>query len=266
MGTDLASARRNTVLAGLDDPALTVLLPDLSEAPIPAGRVLHEPGRAVGDVWFPLSGVVSVVADLGGDQVVETATIGREGMVGLSVYLNSGVPSERSVVQVPGRALRMTAEALCGHIADVDGPLTAMLRRSAQVMFTQVSRNAACNRIHTVRQRAARWLLATADRMDEPSFELTQHFLAQMLAVRRTSVSGVASSLAEDGCITYTRGVISITDRPLLESHACSCYEVIRRVTDEVLRPGDPGRSADRDPRPSRHPTRGQAGRPRNRR
>ena len=235
MAPDSGLARRNAVLDGLDDAALAVLLPDLAEAPLSAGQVLHEPGRAVGEVWFPLLGVVSVVADLGRDQVVETATIGREGVVGLSVFLNSGIPSERSLVQVPGRALTMTAVDFRRHLADVDGPFTAMLRRSAQVMFTQVSRNAACNRIHTVRQRAARWLLATADRMDAPSFELTQHFLAQMLAVRRTSVSEVAHSLAEDGCIIYTRGVITITDRSGLQSYACDCYDVIRRVTDEVL-------------------------------
>jgi CRP-like cAMP-binding protein len=101
-----------------------------------------------------------------------------------------------------------------------------------------VSRNAACNRVHTVRQRAARWLLMTVDRMDSASFELTQHFLAQMLAVRRTSVSEVAQSLSQDGCITYSRGVITIVDRPRLQSHACNCYQVIRRATDAVLAAG----------------------------
>jgi CRP-like cAMP-binding protein len=181
--------------------------------------------------------VVSVVADLGEDQIVETATIGREGMVGLSVYLGFEAPTERALVQVPGRALSMSTEDLRERIVDVDGPLTAMLRRSAQALFTQVSRNAACNRVHVIRQRAARWLLATADRMDSPTFELTQHFLAQMLAVRRTSVSEVARALAEDGCMTYTRGTVTITDRPRLQAHACTCYEVIRSATDVALTP-----------------------------
>ena len=235
MTTDATLARRNTVLGGLDEASLAALLPDLTDSPLPAGRVLHEPGRAANEVYFPLLGVVSVVADLGDDEVVETATIGREGMVGISVYLGATAPTERALVQVPGRALCMTAEDLRKHITDVDGPLTAMLRRSAQVLFTQVSRNAACNRVHTIRRRAARWLLTTGDRMDGPSFELTQHFLAQMLAVRRTSVSAVAQSLAEDGCITYTRGLITITDRPRLLAHACNCYDAIRRATDAAL-------------------------------
>ncbi len=235
MATDPRTARGNTVLAGLDEPALAPLLADLDETPLPAGQVLHEPGQPIRTVYFPLLGVVSVLADLGEDQVVEAATIGREGMVGISLYLGADAPTERALVQVPGRALSMSAENLREHLADVDGPLTAMLRRSAQALFTQVARNAACNRVHIVRQRAARWLLTTADRMDSPSFELTQHFLAQMLAVRRTSVSEVAQSLAEDGCLTYTRGLITISDRPRLQSHACNCYEAIRRATDAAL-------------------------------
>jgi CRP-like cAMP-binding protein len=147
----------DAVLDGLDETALSALLPDLGATPLLSGEVLQEPGQPIQDVHFPLVGVVSVVADLGADQVVETATVGREGMVGISVFLDSGVPTEQALVQVPGEALTMSAEHLRRHIADVDGELTAMLRRSAHALFTQVSRNAACNRVHTVRQRAARW-------------------------------------------------------------------------------------------------------------
>jgi len=242
VGVDLTAARHNWILNGLDDDALGDLVADLEPVPLPLGEVLQEPGRPIRFVQFPLTGVVSVVADLGDDQVVETATIGREGMVGISVFLGGGTPTERSLVQVEGAALSMSADALRGHIAEIDGPLTGMLRRSAQALFIQVSRNAACNRVHTVRQRAARWLLMTSDRMNSPRFDLTQHFLAQMLAVRRTSVSEVAQALAEDGCITYTRGSITITDRDRLRANSCNCYEVIRRATNEVMngaRPAD---------------------------
>jgi CRP-like cAMP-binding protein len=232
---DPSTARRNAVLGGLEEAALAALLPDLEETPLPLGEELHEPGEAITTVYFPLVGVVSVVADLGPDQVVETATIGREGMVGLPVFLGAESPTERSLVQVAGRALAMSTVDLREHTTDVDGVLATRLARFAQSMFTQLSRNAACNRVHTVRQRAARWLLMTGDRMDNPSFELTQHFLAQMLAVRRTSVSEVAQSLAQDGCLTYTRGSITITDRPRLRSHACDCYETIRRATDAAM-------------------------------
>jgi CRP-like cAMP-binding protein len=232
---DSSTARRNAVLDGLGEQALAPLLADLDETSLSLGDVLHEPGRPIEAVYFPVLGVVSVVADVGDDQLVEVATIGHEGMVGLSVFLRAETPTERSLVQVAGQALRMSTGRLREHTADVDAPLAARLAGAAQGMFTQVSRNAACNRVHTVRQRAAKWLLMTADRMDSPSFDLTQHFLAQMLAVRRTSVSEVAQALAEERCITYTRGSITITDRPRLQSHACTCYEVIRQATDAAL-------------------------------
>jgi CRP-like cAMP-binding protein len=232
---DPTTARRNAVLGGLDEPGLAALLPDLQEVPLDLGQVLHEPAEPITTVYFPLRGVVSVLTDLGEDEVVEAATVGSEGMVGISVFLDADAPTERALVQVAGRALAMDVEDLREHLADTDGPLTARLARWAQAMFTQLARNAACNRVHNARQRAARWLLTTADRMDDTSFDLTQHFLAQMLAVRRTSVSEVAQALAEDGCITYTRGTITITDRPRLQSHACDCYEVIRRATEAAM-------------------------------
>jgi CRP-like cAMP-binding protein len=186
-------------------------------------------------VHFPTVGVVSIVAELDDGGLVEAATVGYEGMVGISVFLGAGAPTERAVVQVSGRALAMSTEDFRQQIEEVDGPLQVMLRRYTQALFTQLTRNAACNRAHSVRRRAARWLLMTADRMGGPSFELTQEFLAQMLSVRRASVSEVAQALAEDGCITYTRGNITILDRPRLQANACECYDVIRRATAEAL-------------------------------
>jgi len=112
VGTDPRTARRNAVLAGLDESELAALLPDLTWTPLPSGQVLHQRGQHIDAVLFPLVGVVSIVADLDSDLVVETATIGREGMVGISVYFNSTVPTERALVQVPGDALTMSAERL----------------------------------------------------------------------------------------------------------------------------------------------------------
>jgi len=225
-----SAARRNAVLDGLTDDELAVLLPDLEHVPLPLGLVLHEPGRPIDAVYFPLTGVVSVVADLGDDEVVEAATIGRDGMVGLSVFLGAAAPTERALVQVAGEALRMATGPFSKAVAAVDGPLTLRLRRYTQAMFTQLARNAACNRVHPVPQRAARWLLATADRMGSPTFDLTQEFLGQMLAVRRQSVSDAARALANEGCIAYTRGSVTILDRDKLAARACDCYDVIRRA------------------------------------
>ncbi len=226
------AARGNAVLEGLTDDELAVLLPDLEHVPLPLGRVLHEPGRPVDAVYFPLTGVVSIVAELGLDDVVEAATVGREGMAGLSVFLGAVAPTERALVQVAGAALRMPTAGFLHAVAAVDGPLTSRLRRYTQAMFTQLARNAACNRVHPVAQRAARWLLSTADRMGSPTFELTQEFLGHMLAVRRQSVSDAAQALARDGCLTYTRGTVTILDRDRLHGHACDCYDVIRRAFD----------------------------------
>jgi CRP-like cAMP-binding protein len=132
----------------------------------------------------------------------------------------------------------MSSDAFRDALAELDGPLQALMRRYAEAMFTQLARNAACNRVHQVRQRAARWLLMTADRMDSGTFELTQEFLARMLAVRRPSVNEVAQTLATDGAIRYTRGVITILDRERLQATACGCYDVIRQATKNAFPPG----------------------------
>jgi CRP-like cAMP-binding protein len=154
------------------------------------------------------------------------------------VVLGASTPTERAVVQVPGRAITLTADQFTRAAAVVDGPFYAVMRRYAQVLFTQLARNAGCNRVHTVQQRAARWLLTTADRMRSPTFDLTQEFLAQMLSVRRASVSRVARGLARTGTITCTRGTLTIVDRQQLESCTCDCYRVLQDATHRALGSG----------------------------
>ncbi len=225
------SPRGNAVLDGLVDQDLGELVPYLRPVPLTLGEVLYRHGEPVPAVYFPVEGVVSVLAEMQTGEVVEVATIGREGMVGLAVFLGPDAPTERARVQVSGHALRMEADDFRRVSAVVDGPLHVLLRQYTQSMFTQLARNGACNRVHPVRQRAARWLLMTADRMDSPAFDLTQDFLAQMLSVRRSTVSEVAQSMAQDGCIRYSRGTITIVDRERLHAQACNCYDVIRRST-----------------------------------
>ena len=233
-GVDLGAARGNELLNGLRDSDLTELLADAFEVELPLGTVLYQPGEPVATVHFPLDGVVSIVTDLG-DEVVEAATVGYEGMSGISVFLGAGMPTERAIVQVAGRAITLGADEFARAAAIVDGPFYAIMRRYAQVLFTQLARNAGCNRVHVVQQRAARWLLTTADRMHSPTFDITQEFLAQMLSVRRASVSRVARSLAHAGAIAYVRGTLTILDREQLESYTCDCYRVVRDATDVAL-------------------------------
>ena len=236
-GVDVAVARGNLLLNRLTEAELTLLLAEAGEVDLALSAVLYEPGALVEAVHFPLSGVVSIVTDLGNGDLVEAATVGHEGMSGISVFLGAGAPTERASVQVAGHAITLSADAFERAAAAVDGPLYATMRRYSQTLFTQLARNAGCNRVHTVRQRTARWLLTTADRMHSPTFQLTQHFLAQMLAVRRASVSKQAHDLAADGCITYLRGTLTILDRPRLESQTCACYQVVRDATERALAP-----------------------------
>ena len=234
--TDLLTrARDNMLLDGLTDAELAELLAGASVVELALGTVLHAPGQPVAAVHFPLDGVVSLVTDLGADETVEAATVGFEGMTGMSVFLGAPLPTEQASVQVAGTAVTLGAAAFTRAVAAGDGPLTGVVRRYAQVLFTQLARNAGCNRVHTVQQRAARWLLTTADRKRSPTFDLTQEFLGQMLAVRRASVNRVAQGLAEAGCITYTRGRVTVLDRQRLESFSCSCYRVLRDATEQAL-------------------------------
>jgi hypothetical protein len=234
-GLSHGTAAGNLLLDGLTDADAALVLGEAREVALDLGTVLYEPGRPVRTVHFPLSGVVSIVTDLGQGTVVEAATVGFEGMSGISVFLGAGAPTERGLVQVAGRAVALDVAAFERAAALVDGPLHLTMRRYSQTLFTQLARNAACNRVHTVQQRAARWLLSTSDRMRSPTFVLTQEFLAQMLAVRRASVSGVAGRLAEAGCIRYVRGTVTVLDRPALLDRACDCYRVLRDNTLQTL-------------------------------
>ncbi|OWY64040.1 hypothetical protein B7486_49525 [cyanobacterium TDX16] len=166
--------------------------------------------------------------------VVEAATVGNEGMVGLPVFLEADTIPSQAIVQIPGDALRMKADAFKAWV-DQSQPLQNLLKRYTQVMFNSIMQTAACNRRHEIEQRCCRWLLMTHDRVGSDNFPLTQEFLAQMLGVRRPSVSVVASILQKAGLIRYSRGKIIILDRPGLESATCECYPVIKQEFDRLL-------------------------------
>jgi CRP-like cAMP-binding protein len=178
-------------------------------------------------VHFPVECVISLIAPMDDGRSVEVATVGREGMAGLPVFLQAAYTSAHdSFCQIPGASLRMPAEAFVG-VANNGGGLQVLLQRYTQALFSQVAQTSACNRLHSIEQRCARWLLLTHDRVRKDQFPLTQEFIAQMLGVQRSSVNGVAGTLQKDGVIRYTRGVITILDRPALEAGSCECYRVI---------------------------------------
>ena len=165
---------------------------------------------------------------------VEMATVGLEGMVGLPVFLGTDTMPSRAFGQVAGDSLRITTAAFTAEVKR-NGPLVRVLNRYTQALFNQVAQTTACNRVHLVEQRCARWLLQTHDRVGSDRFSLTQEFLAQMLGVRRTGVSAAAGLLQKAGLIRYARGRITVLDRPGLESAACECYRVIKREFDRLI-------------------------------
>jgi CRP-like cAMP-binding protein len=220
--------RRNTLLAGLPDGELARIRELLAVVDVGVKDVVLEAGKPIGEVHFPLSSVYSMVALADDERAsVEVATVGFEGMVGLPVFLGVHTSPNAVFAQVAGRSAVMSAGDLGAFLAR-DGVLHGLLHRYTQVVLVQVSQNVVCNNSHPVDQRAARWLLMTADRVLDETFPLTQEFLGQMLGVRRQSVSEAASRLQADGLIRYSRGTVHVLDREGLERVACDCYRIVR--------------------------------------
>lgn len=190
-------------------------------------QVLYEPNEPIEYVYFPNTGVVSLLTVMEDGAAIEVATVGNEGMAGLPVFLYADSIPGRAIVQVPGKGFRMSADVFKEQVPP-GTPLHDLLQRYTQTLFNQVAQSAACNRLHSVEERFCRWLLMTADRVGTNQFPLTQEFLAQMLGVRRPTVSVVASILQRAGLIAYSRGKITILDRQGLEAAACECYAIVK--------------------------------------
>ena len=198
-------------------------------------EVLWQPGQRIEVVAFPIGGVISLVTSTVNGDGVELATIGREGMVGVSVAL--GVrdrPLERAVSQIAGEALLVDAGELEDRLEASPG-LRSLMLAYTHTLLKHVAQGVACNRLHPVEQRCARWLLATRDRVEGDDLELTHEFLSQMLGVRRASVSDTLAVLQRAGLVSTRRGIISIEDPAGLRDAACECYEVVREEYDLLL-------------------------------
>jgi CRP-like cAMP-binding protein len=198
-------------------------------------EMLWEPGRRIDVAAFPIDGVVSLLASTVDGDGVELATIGREGMVGVSVVLGSrDRPIDRAVSQIGGEAVLVDADRLETRL-ETSKPLRTMLLGYTHTLLKHVAQGVACNRLHPVEQRCARWLLATRDRVERDELELTHEFLAMMLGVRRASVSETLAVLQRAGLVSTRRGVILVEDPPGLRDAACECYEVVREEYDLLL-------------------------------
>ena len=230
------SAFRNRILARLSSADKRRIANKLTRVNAVPRDSLYEPNKPFRHVYFPETGVASILTVLENGTESEVATIGNEGMVGLPVFLGAKRSPERSFWQVPGQAYRLSVEGFKKETKR-NGALNRSINLYAQVFFAQIAQSVSCNRVHNITQRCARWLLMTHDRVPGDEFELTQQFLSQMLGVRRTGVSEVAGGLQRGGLIRYQRGHITILNRKGLEKASCECYRVVRREFERLLGP-----------------------------
>jgi CRP-like cAMP-binding protein len=228
------SLLRNHLLKALPTAELARFAPALERVCMESRQLAFDVDVPIQHVYFPESCVISVVAVTTDGSAVETATVGWEGMVGLPVFLGVESTPAQAFCQIPGEALRLDSGMLQREVAR-GGELRAILNRYTQAHFTQVAQASACNRVHTMRQRCARWLLQTHDRVGSDEFPLTQRFLSQMLGVRRATVTEAARSLQQVGLITYVHGRVTVRDRRGLERVSCECYAIIRREFERLL-------------------------------
>ena len=222
------------MLARLTSAEYSRLEPSLERIPLIFNSVVYEADAPIDYVYFPESGVLSMLAVIDADQRIEVGLTGREGLAGMPLFLGVANSSNQIIVQAAGAAVRIKAAAALSEFEHGGTFHDAILLFTHQ-LFLQVSQTTSCNRYHPVEKRLARWLLLMHDRITSDSMQLTQSFLSWMLGVRNQAVSVAAISLQDAGLIEYSRGTINILDRRKLEAAACDCYHVIRAQTDSSL-------------------------------
>jgi CRP-like cAMP-binding protein len=224
----------NHLLASLAADKIAALLPHLNVLELPQETVLFETGDTIETVYFPLSGVVSVVVDLATGEMIEAAMIGRDSLLGGSAAFDNQVSLNRVVVQVTGAASALNVDRF-RELAQQSEAFRAKLARHEHFLLAQAQQSAACNATHTLEERLSRWLLRCRDLLDSDDIPFTQEFLAEMLGVRRTSVTFVASALQKSGLIRYRRGHIRLLDLEGVRERACECYGTIKAHAGRLL-------------------------------
>ena len=221
----------NKLLNALPRQEQKHMIAGMEQVALHYGEVLYEPGERIEFIYFPNDSVVSLLTLVDRHQALEVGLVGREGMVGIPLALETRISPVRALVQGSGTAMRMKAAPVLKELRQSPA-LRRALHRYTYGLMTQITQTAACNRFHDIEARLARWLLMTHDRVQSSEFRLTQDFLAQMLGVRRVGVTRAARTLQQGELIRYSRGTITILDRQGLEATCCSCYEVVRDMHD----------------------------------
>jgi CRP-like cAMP-binding protein len=226
-------AYKNKILAALPKAEIARLAPHLSPLPMPAGKTLLAPGEEIAYAYFLEAGLASVVVAMADGNTVETGIIGNEGMIGIPVLLGTRSMPTRTFMQIPGSGFKIKAQRLSEEY-EKQGTLRKLINRYFQAHLVQTGQTAACNRLHDIAERLARWLLMCHDRMEEDSFTITHEFLGHMLGTPRSTVSLAAGILQKDALVNYSRGKVRILDRKGLEKKACECYRTIRNEFDRL--------------------------------
>jgi len=230
------SPSANLFLKTLPAADIKSLLPHLKTVDLPQEEILFDVGDAIQQVYFPHSGIVSLVVSLASGETIESAMIGRESVVGGSAGLNGQLSVVKAVVQIAGAASVVDSDRLRG-LAQTSTACRAALFRHEQLVLIQAQQSAACNATHTIEARLARWLLRSRDISGSDELALTQEFLSEMMGVRRTSVSMVANTFQQAGFIRYSRGHIRIVNLDGLRETACECYQTVRTQAERLLAP-----------------------------
>ncbi|MEH2356263.1 Crp/Fnr family transcriptional regulator [Nostoc sp.] len=234
MSDNIIRPQVNALLATLPSSDYERLIPHLKLVSLPTRQVIYEPGEPITHVYFPQNAVVSIVTIMEDGSTVEVGIVSNEGMVGIPVILGGNTTTTKAFVQVAGAGMQMDADILRTEF-NRGGAIQKLLLRYVRAIYTELTQSCACNRLHTLEERLARWLLTVSDRFESDDFPLTQEFIAQMLGVRRSGVTVAASTLSRAGMIRYQRGQINILNRENLEATSCECYQVIQNEFARLL-------------------------------
>ena len=227
------SPRANGILGALSGSVLDQFSSKLRPVKLEFGDVIYQPNQPVDFAYFLTAGVISLLAAFDDGSTVEAGVIGSEGVLGTWIVMGAETTPHQALVQSPGHALKLAVSDLRALVQN-DGQLLDNMLRYTNALFTQVAQTAACNRVHKLEQRLARWLLLTHDRVVGDEFRLTQDFISRMLAVRRAGVSAAANSLRQMRAIDYQRGTVIVLDRKALENASCECYRVVKTEYDRL--------------------------------
>jgi CRP-like cAMP-binding protein len=226
--------RENRLLAVLQKPDFERIAPHLELVTLPLGHVLYESGGRLEQVFFPTDAIVSLLYVMEDGSSAEIAVIGKEGIVGIALFLGGQTMPNRAVVQSAGHAYRLKGTLLTEEF-NRSGSVQHLLLRYTLALLTQMAQTAVCNRHHSVDQQLCRWLLLSLDRLPSNELSMTQELIANMLGVRREGVTEAAGKLQKAGLIDYHRGLITVLNRPGLEERVCECYEVVKTEFDRLL-------------------------------